>query len=214
MHLTIHWCRYSTTEYVYRRITDICPRFLQQTFRVKYKASALHNCTNFLLYCTVLLESIWHGNSMRDTVLFVHLLYNFAVDCLATFRQRNFVPCPRGFLLETSVCCPPPYSFGDEEHPTVFRVIMFEAHVRASTAHWCPYHWPIQNSVCLFSKYARSTCPNPQALPMFFSQSTAVTKSFVWFHINARLLEHFHNMALILMTKTLISYLQYFRLRC
>jgi len=80
----------------------------------------------------------------------------------------------------------------------------------------CPLtcHWITHICINLFSNYAWSACPSSEALPMCFSQSTTVTKFFVCFHINTMLLEHFHNMALILMTKMFMPYLQYFRLHC
>jgi len=46
------------------------------------------------------------------------------------------------------------------------------------------------------------------------SQSANVTEFFVCFHINTMLLKHFHNRALILITKRFMPYLQCFRLRC
>ena len=74
----------------------------------------------------------------------------------------------------------------------------------------------LHNRICinLFSNYAWSACPSSEALPMCFSQSATVIKFFVCLHINTMLLEHFHDMALILMIKTFMPYLQCFRLRC
>jgi hypothetical protein len=46
------------------------------------------------------------------------------------------------------------------------------------------------------------------------SQKTSATKLFVFFHTNTMLIEHFHNMSLIFITQTLMSYSQCRRFLC
>ena len=69
-HLTFHWCRSSTVEYVYHSITGLSPQFFRQSTGVKHRASAFHSCTIFFLCSIVLLGSLWHGESVRNTVFF------------------------------------------------------------------------------------------------------------------------------------------------
>jgi len=89
-HLTFHWCRSRTVEYVYRSTTGLSPQFFRQSTGVKHRASALHNCTTFFLCSTVLFGSSWHGESVRNTVFFKHFLYSFRVEFLTTVREQNF----------------------------------------------------------------------------------------------------------------------------
>jgi len=66
---------------------------------VNHRTSAFHNCTIFLLCCTILFGSIWHGESMRNTVLFQHFVYSFTVEFLATASQQNFCDVTRSLYL-------------------------------------------------------------------------------------------------------------------
>lgn len=73
-YLTFHWCRYSTVEYVYRRITGLNPQFFRQSTGVDHTVSAFHNYAIFLLGRTVLFWSIWHRGHAWYRILPTHLL--------------------------------------------------------------------------------------------------------------------------------------------
>jgi hypothetical protein len=69
-YLTFHWCRPSKVEYIYHSITDLNPQFFWQSIDVKHRVGALHNHMIFLLCSTILFGSLWHGESVRNTIFF------------------------------------------------------------------------------------------------------------------------------------------------
>ena len=129
------------------------------------------------------------------------------LNSLPPSESRTFVTCPAFF---TSF-----RNFRRQSTTSLF-VVMKNTwrYFLSSSLNRSLCHGTMHICVNVFFIYAQSNCPSSEDLPMCISQSTAATKFFVCLHINTMLLEHFHNMALILMTKTLMPYLQCFHLHC
>ena len=99
------------------------------------------------------------------------------LNSLPPSDSRTFVTLPAVFTSFTNLRRQSATSlFVVMKNTMKFRIIIFEADVRAGTTHRTFCYWTTQICVNLFSNYAWSTCPNSEALPMCFSQSTTVTK--------------------------------------
>jgi hypothetical protein len=115
--------------------------------------------------------------------------------------SRTFVMSPSKFYFHRQYA---KYLFcGDEEAAAISQVIIIETRVIVGTTNECFCHY--------LTKLGRLV--RGLKLYVLFPKQN-VTKLFVCYYTNTMALEHNHNAANILITKTLMPTLQFFRLRC